>query len=350
MSGIVSELRAWADDRLGLSRARQALGSRLVPRHSLGAYLGGVALCLLALQVASGVLLLMHYRPSAAEAHASIVRIDGALRFGGLVRGVHVWSGDLLIATLVFYPFAALVRRSFRAPAELAWVSGLFVTGAGVAQAFTGSLLPWSQAAYGNARVASQTIAHVPLVGSWLRRFLLGGDDVSAVTLVRAFGFHVAILPAVMTFLLAVHFGLQRAQRGSEVVRADAAPADEPKVPVYPDMITRQATLWTGVLLAVITLATFLPRHPGDAADLAGGAPPGAHPPWYFLFFHTIVRAAPRELLGVESARFIVGTGIFLGLLLLALPFVDRRGSKVTVYAAYVGLAAFAALEVYGLR
>ena len=349
MSGIVNELRAWADDRLGLSRAREALRRRMVPRHSLGAYLGGIALCLLALQVASGVLLLMHYRPSAADAHASIVRIDGALRFGGLIRGVHVWSGDLLVATLVFYPFAALVRRTFRAPAELAWVSGLFVTGAGVAMAFTGSLLPWSQAAYGNARVASQTIAHVPLVGSWLRRFLLGGDDVSAVTLVRAFGFHVAILPAVLTFLLALHFGLQRAKRGSEVARANV-PDDEPKVPVYPDMITREATVWTGVLLVVITLATFLPRHPGDAADLAGGAPAGGPPPWYFLFFHTIVRAAPRELLGIESARFIVGMGIFLALLLLALPFVDRRGSKVTVYAAYVGLAAFAALEVYGLR
>lgn len=325
----------WPGSRFGGARLRAALSARTVPRHSITHYAGGVMLFLLALLVSSGILLLLYYVPDAAQAHGSVEQIIGELPYGKLVRATHLWASDLLIATLFFHTLSVLIRRSFRAPNELAWLLGLVLLFLGVGLAFTGAILPWSQTAQTDARIGSNLAQYVPFVGDGLRRFMRGGDEVTSSTLGHAFGFHVGALPAVLTAVLALHLLLLALRRPAQSPVDHAAAS---RIPLYPDFFVRGAALTTAVLVVTMTLTVFVERPLGAAAALGAPSPAGARPPWYFLPVHEIVSVAPKEMLGMDGARFLVGLMCALGLVAAALPFIDRRGSKVTAWVA-VGLA-----------
>jgi cytochrome b6 len=339
---IARRLTDWLSDRVGWDELTKGLGERRVPARGFSRYLGGVTLLLFFLEVASGVLLLLYYRPDAAQAHASVERIVGEVPYGDLVRGVHAWSSDLFVACLVAHLFAIVARRSHRPPAELAWLSGFVALVVGVGLAFTGAILPWSQTAYTQARVGSEIARHVPLLGGWLHRLLRGGDEVTSSTLGHAFGFHVALLPAVLTALVALHLFFQ-ARRPVE------ASEGEPTLPFYPDVVVRTAAVWTGAVMVVMTLAIFVDRPLGAAADPRVAADPSTLPPWYFLPVHALVKGAPRALFGVEGASLLVGAASAFGVAAVLLPFIDRRGSKVSAWAAWFVLVVLLLLSASAL-
>lgn len=200
----------------------------------------------------------------------------------------------------------------------------------GVGLAFTGAILPWNEAAYTHARVGSDLAGDMPVFGGALRHFLRGGEEVGPSTLGHAFGFHVAALPAVMTTFAALHLFVL--SRKSAIV----TPAQKTEtIPLWPDFFLRQGLAWTGVLVAIMTLAIFVDRPLGIVADPRLPTPIGSHPPWYFLPVHQVMRAAPRELLGMDGARFLMGLGCVFGFVAVVLPFIDRRGSKVTAWLAW---------------
>jgi len=335
----------WLADRLGWDGIEAGLGKHRAPRRSFFFYLGGITLFLLLVQVASGILLVLYYRPDPAHARESVEQIIGEIPYGDLIRAVHVWASDLFVACLLAHMFTVIARRSFRPPQELTWLSGLAALIGGIGLAFTGAILPWTEVAYTQARVGSQLAGRTPFIGEWLRRFLRGGEEVTIGTLGHAYGFHVAVLPATLTLIVALHlFFLFR----KPVVRADAG--DQETMPLYPDFIVHQAAAQTGVLVVIMTLAIFAERPLGPAANAAQSTPLGSVPPWYMLPIHAIVRDAPRELLGIDGPRFLIGATCVLGVVVAALPFIDRRGSKITSWLAWFALAALLLLAVHALE
>jgi quinol-cytochrome oxidoreductase complex cytochrome b subunit len=336
---------AWVRDRIGWSSIRGGLSAHRAPRRSFFFYLGAVTGFLLLLQIATGVLLAVYYRPDSATAHESVERIMGEIAYGHVVRAVHVWSADLFVVSLLLHTFTILVRRSFKPPQELTWWSGLLLLVVGVGLAFTGAVLPWSERAYTDARVGSEFARYVPLVGDWLQGVMRGGREVSTRTLGHAFGFHVAVLPAALSALLGAHlFFLSR--KPPDV----AAAAPEDTIPFYPDLVVRQAGATTAVFLLVLTLATFVERPLGPPADPRLPTPEGALPPWYLLPVHALVRASPRELLGIEGPRFLIGAGCVVGLVVAALPFLDRNGSRLTAWIAWAVLLVLLILSFRALH
>lgn len=334
MSSPDNGFRAWLADRIGWSGISASLAKHRAQRRGFVFYLGGITLFLLLVQVASGILLLLHYRPDASTAYGSVERIIAQIPYGDLIRGIHLWASDLFVACLVAHLFVIIIRRSYRPPHELTWLSGHVALILGIGLAFTGAILPWSQSAYTQARTGSELARYVPFIGDALHRFMRGGDEVSPATLGHAFGFHVAALPALITLLVAAHvFFLSRKPA---LLPEDAATAQE-TIPLFPDFIVRQAVAWVGVVVLLMTLAIFVARPLGIAADprLPSAS---ARPPWYFLPAHQIIRLSPRELLGIDGARFLVGAACLLGLLVIALPFLDPRGSKATAWIAWAVL------------
>jgi ubiquinol-cytochrome c reductase cytochrome b subunit len=330
-AGWLSQTSSWLSDRIGWAEIVASLRARRVPRRFMF-YLGMMTLFLALLQVTTGVLLLLYYSPDSTQAYASVERIIGELPYGNLVRSFHVWSSDLFIGCLFAHMFSIVLRRRFQPAQELTWVAGLASVVIGVGLAFTGSILPWSESAYTNARVGTEFAKFVPFVGAKLERFMRGGDDVTANTLGHAFGFHVGALPAALTTVIALHlFFLARRRSAARKERAEEPEAES--VPLYPDFLLRQVLASTSVFVAIMTLAAFVDRPLGPAADPSQPSL-GAHPPWYFLPVHQLVRLAPKELLGIDGARFLVGAASLVGLLVLALPFLDRRGSRVTTWVA----------------
>ena len=112
---------AWLDERLDLVELRAFLAEKSVPRHrhSVWYYMGGITLFLVGVQVATGVLLLLYYRPSASEAYESVQFIVSQVEFGWLIRNVHSWSANLLILMAFVHLFSTFFLRAYRKPREL---------------------------------------------------------------------------------------------------------------------------------------------------------------------------------------------------------------------------------------
>jgi quinol-cytochrome oxidoreductase complex cytochrome b subunit len=315
----------WLCDRLGLGFVLDSASERRVTGDRLELHLLGSALCLVLLAVTSGVLLLMHYRPSDREAHASIVAIGGAIPFGALVRGVHAWTSHLLVAVLLAYVFALLYRRAYTAPRELSWASAVVLLALTFALALTGSVLTWSADAHSHAALAGRLSERLPGIGPWLQRFVLGGDAVGGRTLQRAFGFHVAVLPAAMTVGAVVH-GMARRRAATREAPSDVTARGEATLALR-DLLAETAALWAGLFFAVLLLATFAPPATGAALDGLRPASSSARPAWYFLGLHHLLAVLPGELLGADGVR-VVATVLLVGwVVLVSMPLIDRRGS-----------------------
>ena len=208
-----------------------------MPVHSatIWYYFGGITLFLFTIQVMTGVLLLLYYRPSPTEAYESVQFIVTRVQFGWLVRSIHSWSANLMILTAFIHMFSVVFLHAYRRPRELTWLSGIALLGLALAFGFSGYLLPWNKVSYFATKVGTDMAASVPLVGEHLARFLRGGDDVGGATLTRFFGFHVAVLPGITTLLLLVHLGLvqQHGMSSPPWIKGNESAADE----VLPELL-----------------------------------------------------------------------------------------------------------------
>src|SRR6478735_3247910 len=201
---------AWLDERLNLEDVRHFVKEKGVPIHAqkIWYYLGGLTLFLFAVQVATGILLLLYYRPSAENAFESVQFIITEVKFGWLIRSIHSWSANLMIATLFIHMFSVFFLRAYYPPREITWISGVLLLFIVIAFGFSGYLLPWNKLAFFATKVGTEIAGVVPIVGRPMLRFLRGGDDVTGATLTRFFGFHVAVLPATATVFIAIHVAL----------------------------------------------------------------------------------------------------------------------------------------------
>ena len=317
----------WLDERIHLRAARDFLRHKLVPmhHHSIWYYLGGLTLFLFLVQVSTGVLLLLYYRPAPESAFESVRFIVGHVPFGWLVRSLHAWAANLMVGTAFAHLFSVFFLKAYRPPRELTWMTGCLLMALTLAFGFSGYLLPWNELALFATKVGTDIVGATPFVGHWVRYVLRGGDDVTGATLTRFFGFHVALLPLVITLLLLVHFALVQVHGISEPI---GSPKTARHMPFYPQFMLRELLVWLGALGVLVLLATFLPWELGHKADPFAPAPVGIRPEWYFTFMSQTLKYLPPTILGMEGEHVgIIGFAL-VGVALFALPFLDRRAAR----------------------
>lgn len=330
---MVQQVVDWVDERVDLSGVREFIAHKGVPVHTqkIWYYLGGMTMFLFAVQVFTGILLLLYYRPSATEAYESVQFIVTRVPFGWLIRNVHSWSANLLMATAFAHFFSVFLLKSYRKPRELTWLTGILLLLLMMGFGFSGYLLPWNEVSFFATKVGTGIAGAVPFAGKFLLRLLRGGDDVTGATLSRFYGLHVAILPAVATTLLAVHLLLVQRQGMSVPINVERRiKAGEPvrQMPFFPNYILRDVLTWYVAIAIVAALAAFYPWELGKKADPFAAVPPGIRPEWYFLaMFHTL-KLIPSHVLGFEGEQLgVIGFGI-AALVLVLVPFLDRRSSR----------------------
>jgi cytochrome b6 len=323
-------LWTWLDERVGLAELEKLARKKEVPvhRHTIWYYLGGMTLFLFVVQVTTGILLLLYYRPSAEEAFESIQFLMAEVEFGWLIRSIHSWAANLMVLTLFVHLFSVLLLKAYRPPRELTWVSGVGLMGLAMAFGFTGYLLPWNELAYFATKVGTEITGAVPVAGTFLRRLLRGGDEVTGATLTRFYGIHVAVLPAIATVLLGVHLMLVQRHGMSVPLGVERRGAAGRRMPFVPNFILRDAVGWLAALAILAALAAYFPAELGKKADPFAPAPAGIKPEWYFMFMFQALKYLPSHVLGIEGEVVgVLGFGLG-GLFLLLLPFVDRRAAR----------------------
>ena len=311
----------WFDQRLGLASLRRLMGHKTVPLHSASIwyYFGGITLFLFVIQVLTGILLLLYYRPTTTEAYESVQFIMTRVKFGWLVRSIHSWSSNLMILAAFIHMFSVVFLHAYRKPREVTWLSGIALLGLVLAFGFSGYLLPWNKVSYFATKVGTDMAGSVPFIGAYMARFLRGGNDVGGATLTRFFGFHVAVLPGLMTLMLMVHLILVQMHGMSTPPWVRNLQARQ--MPFFPNFFLRELMAWYGALAVLGALAALLPWDLGEKADPFASAPAGIRPEWYFLAPFYTLKLIPSHVWRVEGELVgLIGFAL-LAFWWVALPF-----------------------------
>ncbi len=335
-------VKDWLDERLSISALSEIAHKKEIPvhRHSIWYYFGGMTLFLFVVQVVTGILLLLYYRPSAENAFESVQFIVTEVKFGWLIRSIHSWSANLMIATLFIHLFSVFFLRAYYRPREMTWLSGVVLLFIVICFGFSGYLLPWNKLAYFATKVGTEIAGVVPIVGRPVLRFLRGGDDVTGATLTRFFGFHVAVLPATATVFLAVHVLLVQLHGMS--VPPSLRNQNVRKMKFIPNFLLRDLIGWILAIGGLAALAALFPWELGEKADAFAPAPAGIKPEWYFLFMFQTLKFLPAKILGMDGEVLGIMAFNIVALLLFIVPFVDRgpENRKRTLLFNVIGVLA----------
>jgi cytochrome b6 len=287
-----------------------------------------MTLFLFMVQIATGILLLFYYRPTADEAYESVQFLMAEVQFGWLIRSIHSWSANLMIFVLFLHFFSVMFVKAYRRPRELTWLSGFVLFALALAFGFTGYLLPWNELAYFATRVGTEILAVVPLIGESLLRVARGGDDVTGATLTRFYAVHVAVLPAIAVGMLGLHLFLVQKHGMSVPIGEEQRGTPRRSMPFFPNFFLRDLVGWLAALAVLAALAAFFPAHLGEKADSFAPAPAGIKPEWYFMYMFQTLKYLPAHILGVEGE--VVGIFAFAigGLLVFLIPFLDRPAQR----------------------
>jgi len=376
MSSRMKKLYEWFDRRLNISpliaeaqrSVNFALPSTLTRQNRSKIfwfgypfyYAGSIVAFLAILQGITGLLLAFHYVPSAVgdpgtptQAYLSVQNIMKSIPLGALIRGIHQWGANLLVAALAIHTFWAFFRSPYRVGREISWLLGAVSLGLALAYSFSGYLLPWDQLGYWAATISVQIMRSIPALGDFIAQILLGGTTLSAATLARMYFYHVSLLPVVALVLVGAHILLvvlqgvsepeevwKPAKTGQTTGEKQAGPLFGPFIPhqIIPVLILSLITL--GIVLLLGAYAVQMPGEPANRFL----TPQFIAPEWYFLWaygllkwvgwLYEIVHFVPPamifgfDLLSAKVVGILIAAAMFLVLVLM--PVIDR-GDEVRV-------------------
>jgi len=355
----------WLDRRLPV---RDFISSQLTdyyPPKNLNAwyYFGVMALVVLAIQIVSGIFLVMHYKPGADTAFDSIERFVREVEWGWLIRPIHSTGASFFFIVVYLHMFRALMYGSYKAPREVLWLLGMLTYLALMAEAFMGYVLPWGNMSYWAAQVIINLFGTVPFFGAEAVEWIRGDYGVSDATLSRFFSLHVIAVPLVILLLVTLHLVALRTvgsnnPEGIEVkeqVDARGRPLDG--IAFHPYYIVKDLLSVAIFLLVFAVVLFFAPTFGGLFLESANfepsnplSTPEHIAPAWYFAPYYAILRAVPDQALGAALMLLAVLSFLFL-------PWLDRskvRSMRYKGWFSRVALGTFAvsfmALGFLGLQ
>jgi quinol-cytochrome oxidoreductase complex cytochrome b subunit len=336
--------RAWEaiDERLGLSGLAYP-----VPAHAngIGYILGGITFFGFLILAATGIWLSQFYHATPEAARESVVYIMNVAPAGDIVRGIHFWTANIVMATVLLHLGRIFMTASYKRPREVNWLIGLSLLAVTLGLIFTGTVMKWDQEGY-------EALGHNIEVGKLLGVFgfwFSSEFEASLPLLGRLYMAHVVILPALGTLLLIAHFLLVKRHGISSLVAphdaaVDGSPAPSKEGSTFAAHLVRMAGFGLLILAATTILAVVLP------AGLGARPVPGTEttkPPWMFLPFYPL-----EDWFGL--AALLWAPVILFGVLALV-PFIDRSPyrsparRRVVVLIGAIIAVALVALVVYAI-
>jgi ubiquinol-cytochrome c reductase cytochrome b subunit len=334
----------WINDRFPLTETMKYHVTEYYASKNFNIWyvFGVLAFVVLFIQLFTGIFLTMNYKPSAAEAFASVEYIMRDVEWGWLIRYMHSTGASFFFVVVYLHMFRAMLYGSYKKPRELIWIIGMLIFLVLMAEAFAGYLLPWGQMSYWGAQVIISLFGAIPWIGDAIVEIIRGDYMISDITLNRFFAPHVIVLPLALIGLIFVHIVAlhevgSNNPDGIEIKNykdADGVPLDG--VAFHPFHTSKDLVAIIIFLIIFCCVVFFAPEMGGyflehanfEPANLSA-TPEHIAPVWYFTPFYAILRAVPDKLLGF----------IFFGLsviLPLFLPWLDRSRVKSIRYRGWI--------------
>ncbi len=320
---VADKLLNWVDNRFPLTKLyNEHLADYYAPKNfNFWYFFGSLALLVLVIQIVTGIFLVMHYKPDANYAFASVEYIMRDVPWGWLVRYLHSTGASAFFVVVYLHMFRGLIYGSYRKPRELIWVFGCAIFLCLMAEAFMGYLLPWGQMSYWGAQVIVNLFAAVPFIGPDLALLIRGDFVVSDATLNRFFSFHVIAIPLVLLGLVAAHLIALHEVGSNNPDGVEIKATKDPKtgkpmdgIPFHP-YYTVHDILGVSVFLLVFSAVVFFaPEFGGYFLEYNNFIPADplktpAHiaPVWYFTPYYSMLRATTDLLVNVICVIAAVG-------------------------------------------
>ncbi|RJG02301.1 cytochrome b [Noviherbaspirillum sedimenti] len=344
----------WVDSRFPLTKLwNDQWGKYYAPKNFNFWYIfGSLAMLVLVIQIVTGIFLVMHYKPDANLAFASVEYIMRDVPWGWLVRYMHSTGASAFFIVVYLHMTRGLLYGSYRKPRELIWLFGVGIFLVLMAEAFMGYLLPWGQMSYWGAQVIVNLFGAIPFIGPDLSLWIRGDYVVSDATLNRFFSFHVIAVPLVLLGLVAAHL-IALHEVGSnnpdgieikENLGPDGHPVDGiPSHPYYSVHDIFGVTVFLLIFSAVVFFApemggyfleynNFLPADPLKT-------PLHIAPVWYFTPFYSILRATTTQFM--YALEIAVVAYVVLIMLRTKLASAIKGAIAVVALVALVGMFIF---------
>ncbi len=325
-------LMKWIDDRFPFTKTMEHHVTKYYASKNFNWWyvFGVLAFVVLAIQLLTGIFLTMNYKPSAAEAFASVEYIMRDVEWGWLIRYMHSTGASFFFIVVYLHMFRAMLYGSYKKPRELIWLIGMLIFFVLMAEGFAGYLLPWGQMSYWGAQVIISLFGAIPVVGDALVEFIRGDYSISDITLNRFFALHVIVLPLALIGLVFVHIVAlhevgSNNPDGIEIKKnkgPDGVPVDG--VPFHPHHTSKDLVAIIVFLMIFAAVVFFAPEMGGYFLEHANfepanmtATPEHIAPVWYYTPYYAILRAVPDKFWGFVLFGLSVVLPVFL-------PWLDR--------------------------
>jgi quinol-cytochrome oxidoreductase complex cytochrome b subunit len=258
--------------------------------------LGGMAIVLVAVLFATGLMMKLVYQPVPDRAYASIIYLQNTVLFGQLIRNLHHWSGNALLLVVFLHLLRVFFTGAFHAPRQFNWIIGLLMFLLVLGSNFSGYFLPWDQLAYWAITICTGMLEYIPVMGDGLQKMVRGGVDIGPATLSNFYAIHTAVIPACLLILMPFHFWRVRKSGGLVIPRTSRQDPDDRggSVAAIPNLIMREVVVAL-VLVAILMIGSVAFNAPLEAEANPGLSPNPTKAPWYFagiqellLHFHPL--------------------------------------------------------------
>lgn len=266
-------------------------------------------LCL-AIQIATGIFLAMHYIPDINFAFDSVEHIMRDVNYGYILRYVHSNGASMFFIVVYVHIFKNLYYGSYLYPRNILWVVGVIIFFLMIIIAFMGYVLPQGQMPFWGATVITNLFSAIPFVGNKIVVQLWGGYSISDPTLTRFFSLHF-FLPFILFALVIIHLIYLHRDGSNNNIGINFIKYDF--INMYPYYIIKDLF---GVIIFIMFFSVFVFFYPnvlGHTDNYINANPfvTPVHivPEQYLLPFYAILRSIPNKLIGVValvSAIFIL--------------------------------------------
>ena len=356
---VTEKVTVWFENRFPTAFAeyKKHLSEYYAPKNFNWMYFfGSLALLVLVIQIVTGIFLVMHYKPDANLAFASVEYIMRDVPWGWLVRYMHSTGASAFFIVVYLHMFRGMLYGSYRKPRELVWIFGCAIFLCLMGEAFFGYLLPWGQMSYWGAQVIVNLFAAVPFVGPDLALLIRGDYVVSDATLNRFFSFHVIAIPFVLVGLVVAHLLALHDVGSNNPDGVEIKAHKDPKtgipldgIPFHPYYTVHDIVGVVGFLILFSAVIFFAPEMGGYFLEYNNFIPADPlqtplhiAPVWYFTPYYSMLRATTDPMVNVFV--IVVALGVVAALL-----FGRMKGSaKIGVVLA--GLVVIALLKTFDAK
>jgi ubiquinol-cytochrome c reductase cytochrome b subunit len=304
----------WIDQRMPslMAAYKNHLAEYYAPKNfNFWYFFGSLALVVLVIQIVSGIFLVMHYKPDAALAFASVEYIMRDVPGGWFIRYMHSTGASMFFVVVYLHMFRGLLYGSYRKPRELVWIFGCLIFLCLMGEAFFGYLLPWGQMSFWGAQVIVNLFGAIPLIGPDLAVLVRGDYVVGDATLNRFFAFHVIAIPLVLLGLVVAHIFALHDVGSNNPDGVEIKDTIDPKtgrpvdgIPFHPYYSVHDILGLSVFLIIFFGIVFFAPEMGGYFLEWTNFQPADplttpSHiaPVWYFTPFYSVLRATTTEFM-----------------------------------------------------